>query len=43
MKLKHWIFLALLLIGGLYMWHNYSQHGGVSGFKSGLGLSKSGM
>lgn len=38
MKLKHLVFLALLLVGGLYLWHNYSSHGGVAGLKSGLGI-----
>jgi hypothetical protein len=37
-KLKHWIFIALVLVGGLYIWHNYSQHGGTAGLKSGLGI-----
>lgn len=39
MKTKHWIFLILVLIGGLYIFHVYQGHGGVGGFKSGLGLS----
>ena len=38
MKLKHWLFLAIFAIGALYIWHNYSQHGGVSGLKTGVGL-----
>lgn len=38
MKVKHWLFLALILIGALYLFHNYSQHGGIAGVKSGLGL-----
>lgn len=38
MKLKHWVFVALILVGGLYVWHTYSQHGGVSGFKQGIGI-----
>lgn len=38
MKLKHWIFLGFVAIGGLYLAHVYFQHGGVSGFRSGLGL-----
>jgi hypothetical protein len=37
-KVRHWIILILVAIGGLYLWHNYSQHGGVAGMKSGLGL-----
>jgi len=38
MKLKHWVALSLLLVGGLYVWHTYSMHGGTSGFKAGLGI-----
>lgn len=38
MRLKHVLILALLAVGALYVWHIYSQHGGVSGFKSGLGV-----
>lgn len=38
MKLKHWVFLALIIVGGLYLFHNYTQHGGVAGVKSGLGI-----
>lgn len=38
MKLKHYVFLAIFAIGALYIWHNYSQHGGTSGIRSGLGL-----
>ena len=38
MKFKHLVFVALLIIGGLYVWHIYSGHGGVSGFKQGLGV-----
>jgi hypothetical protein len=37
-KLKHYLIIALIAVGGLYVWHIYSQHGGVSGFKSGLGV-----
>lgn len=42
MKVKHWIILLLVLIGGIYVFHIVTQHGGVAGFKSGLGLSKVG-
>jgi hypothetical protein len=38
MKIKHLLGLALLAVGGLYVYHIYSQHGGVGGFKSGLGV-----
>lgn len=38
MRAKHYLVLALVIVGGLYAWHIYSQHGGVSGFKSGLGV-----
>jgi hypothetical protein len=37
-KLKHWIFVTLVLVGALFLWHNYSQHGGVGGIKTGLGI-----
>lgn len=38
MKVKHWIVLGVLLIGGLFILHNYQSHGGVTGIKSGLGF-----
>jgi hypothetical protein len=38
MKLKHWVLVSLILVGGLYVWHTYSMHGGTSGFKAGLGI-----
>lgn len=38
MKVKHWLFLGFVVIGLLYVFHIYSSHGGVSGFKSGLGV-----
>lgn len=38
MKVKHWIFLLLIVVGGLYLIHNYASHGGTKGLKSGLGL-----
>jgi hypothetical protein len=31
--------VALIIIALLYVWHVYSSHGGVSGFKNGLGVS----
>lgn len=40
MKLKTLTILVLVAVGVLYLWHNYSQHGGVAGLKSGLGLSR---
>jgi hypothetical protein len=42
MKVKHWIFLLLVVVGGLYILHNYTSHGGTTGLKSGLGLSNFG-
>lgn len=39
MKLKHWVFIALALAGGLYLLHNWQSHGGVAGVKQGLGLN----
>jgi hypothetical protein len=38
MKLKHWVFFALIVVGALFLWHNYSQHGGIAGVKSGIGI-----
>lgn len=38
MKLKSLVFLSIFAIGALYLWHNYAQHGGVAGLKSGVGL-----
>jgi hypothetical protein len=37
-KLAHWAVIGLVAIGALYLWHNYSQHGGVKGVQSGLGF-----
>jgi len=39
-KLKHLVFLAIFIVGALYVWHTYSMHGGVAGFKSGIGLGQ---
>lgn len=36
--MRHLVFLLVFAVGALYIWHNYSQHGGVSGLKSGVGL-----
>jgi hypothetical protein len=38
MKLKHWVGLAFIVIGGLFVLHLTMSHGGLSGFKSGIGL-----
>ena len=38
MRLKHYLALALIAVGALYVYHMYSKHGGVAGFKSGLGV-----
>lgn len=38
MRLKHYLILALIIVGALYVWHIYSQHGGTAGFKTGLGI-----
>jgi hypothetical protein len=37
-KLRHILFLAVFALGALYIWHNYSAHGGIAGLKSGVGL-----
>ena len=41
MKMVHLFFLLLAIAGALFIWHNYSSHGGVSGVKSGLGFGGS--
>ena len=38
MKLKHYLIIALIAIGALYVVHMYKNHGGTSAFTSGLGL-----
>lgn len=38
MRTKHYLILALVVVGSLYVWHVYSQHGGMGGFKTGLGI-----
>jgi hypothetical protein len=42
MRWKHLFFVFLVIAGGLYCLHVYQQHGGVSGFKSGLGFTNGG-
>jgi hypothetical protein len=37
-KVKHWIFVILVIIAILFLVHNYMSHGGVAGVKSGIGL-----
>jgi hypothetical protein len=39
MAVKHWIFLILVIIAVLFLWHNYSSHGGTAGLKQGLGVN----
>lgn len=39
MKLRSLVFLSIFLIGALYIWHTYSQHGGIAGLKQGVGLA----
>lgn len=36
--MKNIVFLLIFAVGALYLWHNYAQHGGVAGIKSGVGL-----
>ena len=38
MKLRHMLFLLIFAIGALYIWHNYTQHGGIGGLRQGIGL-----
>jgi hypothetical protein len=40
MKVKHWIFVILVFVGLLFLWHNYQGHGGLTGVKSGLGVGQ---
>lgn len=40
MKLKHWVFVAFVVIGVLFVWHIATSHGGVAGFKAGLGFGR---
>lgn len=40
MKLKHWVFLAFVAIGALFVFHIFTSHGGSSGFLSGLGIGQ---
>lgn len=39
MKAKHYLMIALGVVGLLYVAHIMTQHGGISGFKSGLSVS----
>lgn len=41
MKVKHWIVLSLLIIGALFVFHNWQSHGGVAGIKHGIGFGGS--
>lgn len=38
MKL-HWLWILLIVVGILFILHNYQSHGGVAGVKQGLGFS----
>lgn len=38
MKLKHWVGVAFIVVGVLFTLHLFMSHGGISGFKSGIGL-----
>lgn len=38
MKTKHWIVVAFVLIGGLYVLHMYTSHGGIKAGLGGLGI-----
>ena len=42
MKLIHWVFILLALMGLLFIVHNYMSHGGVAGVKQGIGLGNFG-
>jgi hypothetical protein len=37
-KLKHWLVIALVLVGALFVGHLIMSHGGIAGFKQGIGL-----
>ena len=38
MKLKHWVGLAFVVVGVLFVAHLVMSHGGLAGFKAGIGL-----
>lgn len=40
MKAKHILGTALLLVGALYVWHMYNQHGTFKSAMSGLGINR---
>jgi hypothetical protein len=38
-KLKHWVAVSFIIIGAAFVLHLVMSHGGVRGFKSGVGLA----
>lgn len=38
MRKMHIFFLLLVIVGALFLFHNYRSHGGWSGVKQGTGL-----
>lgn len=40
MEAKHWAFVALAAVGGLYIVHLMMNHGGVKSGFSGLGFGR---
>jgi hypothetical protein len=40
-KIKHWLFIGLLVIGFLYVYHTViANKGGVKGLYTGLGINR---
>lgn len=40
MKLKHWVFLAFVIVGALFVFHQMTGHGGFAGVRSGIGFGR---
>ena len=40
MNAKHWLIVALIIIGTLYVFHMWNTHGSFSQFKSGIGVNR---
>lgn len=41
MRTKHWVLTVLLIVGLLFVYHNFvATKGGLAGFKSGLGIAR---
>lgn len=38
MKVKHWVYVGLGVVGALFVLHLWMSHGGVEGLKQGTGF-----